>query len=202
MQPLIEAGPGGYYVNIDGNVIKNMRQKYGLSIGKLAEMLGISRRTLYGYEKGLSKASVSAAYNLEWTLGVPLARPIDIFKARPQRTGFFAKARRMMFRNRFMHLVLRKLAQIDFQVEPVRRAPFDFMVQRSEESLSILCGVVCKKERNIDQRTEEIMSISKIVNAKPVLIAECQGMKETEIPLINHEELEKIKHSGDFIAQL
>lgn len=202
MQPLVEAGPGGYYVNIDSNVIKETRQKLGLSIGKLAEMLGISRRTLYGYEKGLSKASVSAVYNLEWALGIPLAQPIDVFKASSQSMGFFATARRMIIRNRFLQRVMRKFAQIDFSVAPVRRAPFDFMAQSSEESLNILGGVVSRKERNIDKRTEEIMSVSKIVNAQPVLIADGQKTRETDILLISHEDLEKIKHAGDFIAKL
>jgi len=202
MQPLVEAGPGGYYVNLDSTVIKETRQKLGLSIGKLAEMLGISRRTLYGYEKGLSKASVSAAYNLEWALGIPLARPIDIFRINPQSMGFFATARRMIIRNRFLQRAIRKLAQIDFRVAPMKRAPFDFIAQSSEESLSILGGVISRKERNVDKRTEEIMSVSKIVNAKPVLIADSQRIRKANIPFISHEDLEKIKHAGDFIAQL
>jgi putative transcriptional regulator len=202
MQPLVEAGPGGYYVNLDNDVIKEKRQKLGLSIGKLAEMLGISRRTLYGYEKGLSKASVSAAYNLEWTLGIPLAKSIDIFETSPQDRGFFATARLMIIRNRFLQRVMRKFAQIDFRVAPIRKAPFDFMAQSSEESLNILGGVVSRKERNIDKRTEEIMSISKIVNAQPILIADGPRTREADIPLISHEDLEKIKHAGDFIAKL
>jgi len=202
MQPLVEAGPGGYYVNIDSNVIKETRQKLGLSIGKLAEMLGISRRTLYGYERGLSKASVSAAYNLEWALGIPLAKPIDVFKANTQSMGFFATARRMIIRNRFLQRVMRKFAQIDFRVAPIGRAPFDFMAQCSEESLNILGGVVSRKERNIDKRTEEIMSVSKIVNAQPVLIADGHKTREIDIPFISHEDLEKIKHAGEFIAKL
>lgn len=202
MQPLIEAGPGGYYVNLDNITIKEIRQKLGLSIGKLAEMLGISRRTLYGYEKGLSKASVSAAYNLEWVLGIPLARPIDIFESPSHAKGFFAATRRMITGNRFVQGVIRKLAQIDFMVMPVRRAPFDFIAQSSEESISILGGVIGKNEKNVDRRTEEIMSVCKIVNARPILIADSKRKKETDIPLISHEELEKIKHAGDFIAQL
>jgi len=202
MQPLVEAGPGGYYVNLDSDVIKETRQKRGLSIGKLAEMLGISRRTLYGYEKGLSKASVSAAYNLEWALGTPLVKPIDIFETSHQSMGFFATAKRMIIRNRFLQRAMRKFAQIDFRVAPIRKAPFDFIAQSSEESLNILGGVVSRKERNIDQRTEEIMSVSRIVNAQPVLITDGQKTRRVSIPFISHEDLEKIKHAGDFIAHL
>jgi len=202
MQPLVEAGPGGYYVNLDSDAIKDMRQKLGLSIGKLAEMLGISRRTLYGYEKGMSKASVSAAINLEGTLGTPLVKPIDIFETSSHSMGFFAAARRMIIRNRFMQRAMKKFAQIGFRVAPIRKAPFDFIAQSSEEAFSILGGIVGRKERNIDQRTEEIRSVSRVVNAQPVLIAESQRTKKTNIAFISHEDLEKIKHAEEFMAQL
>ncbi|MCK4953091.1 hypothetical protein KAS14_04850, partial [Candidatus Bathyarchaeota archaeon] len=39
MLPLVEAGPGGCYVNLDEKTIKKKRQELGLSVGKLAEML-------------------------------------------------------------------------------------------------------------------------------------------------------------------
>ncbi|MEM3641098.1 MAG: transcriptional regulator, partial [Candidatus Bathyarchaeia archaeon] len=33
--PLIQAGPGGYYVDIDGETIKRRRQELGLSVGEI-----------------------------------------------------------------------------------------------------------------------------------------------------------------------
>lgn len=202
MQPLVEAGPGGYYVNLDNEVIKETRQKLGLSIGKLAEMLGMSRRTLYGYEKGLSKASVSAAYNLEWALGIPLAKPIDIFENSSQNTGFFATARRIIIGSRFLQHIMKKLAQIDFRVAPIRRAPFDFIAQSPEEKLRILGGVINRKERNINQRTKEIISVSRIVNAQPIFIGDSKRTIETDVQFISHEDLERIKHAGDLVSRL
>ncbi|MGD8566299.1 MAG: transcriptional regulator, partial [Candidatus Bathyarchaeota archaeon] len=40
--PLILAGPGGYFVDIDGEAIKERRQHLGLSVGELSEMMGTS----------------------------------------------------------------------------------------------------------------------------------------------------------------
>ena len=199
MHPLVEAGPGGYYVSLDGNAIRETRQKLGLSIGKLAEMMGISRRTLYGYEKGMTKASVSAAYNLEWVLGTPLVNPIDIFKRDFQSTGFFAAAKRIMTRNRFLQSVLKKFAQINFKVTPTTKAPFDFVAQFSEGQL-ILGGVISQKEKNIEQRAEEIVSISKVANAQPVLITDGEEFSDG-VPFIRLEDLVKIKHPWEFMAQ-
>jgi len=200
MHPLVEAGPGGYYVSLDGDAIRETRQKLGLSIGKLAEMMGISRRTLYGYEKGMTKASVSAAYNLEWVLGTPLVKPINVFKRDFQGMGFFEVARRIIIRSRFLQSVLKKLAQINFKVAPTTKAPFDFVAQFSEGQLTVLGGVISQKEKNGEQRTEEIVSVSKVANAQPVLITDGKEFSE-KVPVIRLEDLVKIRHPWEFMEQ-
>jgi len=198
MHPLVEAGPGGYYVSLDGDAIRETRQKLGLSVGKLAEMMGVSRRTLYGYEKGMTKASVSVAYSLEWALGTPLVKPINIFKKDSQGIGFLAIARRIMTRSRFLQAVLKKFAQINFKVTPTAKAPFDFVAHFSEGQLMILGGVMSQKEKNVEQRTEEIISVSKVANAQPVLITDSKEISE-RAPSIHREDFFKMKDPWEFI---
>jgi len=202
MPPLVEAGPGGYYVKLNGGTIRKNRQKIGLSVGKLAEMVGISRRTLYGYEKGMAKASVSVAYKLEWILGVPLVQPIDVFQRGFQSTGFLAAAKRMIIRNRFLKAVLRKLSYFGVSATPTERAPFDFIVQFPEEQLNIIGGVTDGKEHDVDQRTKEIISVSEVVEAHPVFITDGQQAPNNDIPLIRYGELMGIRYSKDFIDLL
>ncbi len=200
--PLVEAGPGGYYVKLDGDTIRKRRQKLGLSVGKLAEMVGISRRTLYGYENDMAKASVSSTYKLEWILGIPLVQPIDIFQTEPQSKGFFTSAKRMIVRNRFLKAIMRKFVYFNLNVAPTERAPFDFIAQFPEEHLNIIGGVTNRKEQNVDRRAEEIISVSKIVEAQPVFITEGQKLQNDDIPLIRYNELMKMRHSKDFINLL
>jgi putative transcriptional regulator len=200
--PLVEAGPGGYYVKLDGATIRKRRQKLGLSVGKLAEMVGISRRTLYGYENDMAKASVSSAYKLEWILGIPLVQPIDVFQMKPQSTGFFAAAKRMFVKSRFLKAIMRKFVYFNLNVAPMERAPFDFIAQFPEERVNIIGGVVNKKEQNVDQRAKEIISVSEIVEAQPVFITDGQELHNADIPLIRYEELMKISCSKEFIDLL
>jgi len=202
MPPLVEAGPGGYYVKLNGSTIRKSRQKLGMSVGKLAEMVGISRRTLYGYEKGMAKASVSVAYKLEWILGVPLVQPIDVFQGEFQDAGFLSAARRMIVRNRFLKAVLRKLSHFGMSVTPTERAPFDFVVQFPEEQLSIIGGVTDRKEQDVDQRTKEIISISEVVEAQPLFITDGQQAPNNDIPLIRYGELMGIKYLRELIDLL
>jgi len=202
MFPLIEAGPGGYFVQVDGDAVRERRQKLGLSVGKLAEQLRISRRTLYGYERGMAKASVSATYNLEYVLGIPVVKPIDIFQTVPSDTGFFAAAKRVFVKNRFLRVVLQRLAQCHFDVAPTIKAPFDFIAQSPESQLNIIGGVACKEERDLDQRTNEILSISEIVKAQPMFVTDGKLVPNNNIPLIHSEELNKIKQPEDLFSRL
>jgi len=201
MLPLIEAGPGGYYVKLDGEAVRNRRQELELSVGKLAEQLRISRRTLYGYERGMAKASVSATYNLEWILGIPVAKPINIFQLVPPTPGFFAAAKRKIVRNRFLQTVLKKFMHCRFRVTPTTRAPFDFIAQNPKNHVNIIGAVSQGKEKDIDQRTKEILSISQIVDAQPVFITDGK-LVPNNIPLINAEELEKTMFLSDLLARL
>lgn len=193
--PLIQAGPGGYYVEIDGEAVKKRRQELGLSIGEIAEKIGISRRTLYGYEKGMTKASVTAAYKLMCTLGVPIAKPVNIFEMPQKRKPFMMRAERMIKSNKLMKRIFRKLAK--YNIVAVRKAPFDFVINVPEEELRILGGVAEDKEKVLKLRVDEILSLSKIVKAHPVLVTENPKPLDKDISCIPGEEISRIKRPLD-----
>jgi putative transcriptional regulator len=199
--PLIQAGPGGYYVEINSEAIKRRRQELGFSVGELAERVGISRRTLYGYERGMAKASVTAAYNLVWTLGIPVAKPINIFeKSRNHRKCFLTKARHVVSRYKLIQKILGKFARCN--IKTVKKAPFDFVITVPEEKMRIIGGIADSKERELNKRVDEILSVSKVVQAHPVLITEGQKPLNQDIACIYKEELSKIKTPEDLISNV
>jgi putative transcriptional regulator len=201
--PLVDATPGGYYVRLDSEKIRRERQSRGLSIGKLAEMTRISRRTLYGYEKGMARASVGAAYNLEYVLGVPLAQGIDVFQPPPEHgEGFLATAKRLMNVHHCLQTVERKLSKFNILIAHVRRAPFDFIAKSKKKEVSIIGGVSDGKERNLMQRVEEIISVGKVINAQPVLIADKEHANSNGITVIGRDALERINSASELFELL
>ncbi|UCC58719.1 MAG: helix-turn-helix domain-containing protein [Candidatus Bathyarchaeum sp.] len=199
--PLVEAGPGGYYIKLDGNLIKKRRQELGLSVGKLAEMVGISRRTLYGYERGLAKASVPAAYRLEWILGAPVVQNADVFQA-PDRICFIATAKRIVSKHHLLKAVFRKFAQFNFKVTCIGRAPFDFIARCPKNEMKIIGGVANEGERNLDQRIKETTSLGEIIGAHAVFIVHGERTQSRSFPLIRPKVLEKMKCPEELFAQL
>lgn len=198
--PLIQAGPGGYYVEIDGEAIKRRRQELGLSIGAIAEMMGMSRRTLYGYEQGMAKASVSAAYNLICILGIPVAKPINVFgRQKNQRKHFLTAAKRIIVKNKVLQKIFRELSRYNIMAAPIKKAPFDFIINVPEEKMKIICGVADNKEQELNRRIDEILSVSNVVQAHPILITDGQKQLDKEISCISSKKLSKIESPRDLL---
>jgi len=76
--PLIYAAPGGLYVSIDGDLIADEREERGWSLGRLANELGVSRRTVSKYEDGMN-ASIEVAIKLEELFNEPFSNPVSVF---------------------------------------------------------------------------------------------------------------------------
>jgi putative transcriptional regulator len=201
VNPLVEAGHGGYYIKLDGTLIRKRRQELGLSVGKLAEMAGVSRRTLYGYENEMVKASVPAAYKLEWILGAPLVQSTDVFQGL-ERVCFLVKARRIIAKHRHLKAVFRKFLQFDFKVTSTGRAPFDFIARCPEKGLKIIGGVADVGERNLNQRIREVKSLGEVVGAHAVFISYGERSQDERAPLIRYKVFNRMKSSEELFAQL
>lgn len=200
--PLIEAGPGGYYVELKGEAIKKVRLKKDLSIGKAAELLGVSRRTLYGYERGMAKASVLTAYKLAKMLGVPVAKPIDLFQLLTKTEGFIATAKRIISESRFLRSIINKLHQLNFTAFQLKRAPFDFIAKNHKNQALLIGAIAYEKEENFTVRTEDIVSLSKVIGAQPIFVTDSDDLYIDSVPLIRQKDFEQIKCCDDLMARL
>ncbi|MEM3673784.1 MAG: helix-turn-helix domain-containing protein [Candidatus Bathyarchaeia archaeon] len=199
--PLIQAGPGGYYVEIDGEAIKRRRQELGLSVGDIAEIVGISRRTVYGYERGMAKASVTTAYKLVWALGIPVAKSVDIFeKTKRRKKRFLSKARRVISGNKLLQKIFRKF--VGYEITAVRRAPFDFVITVPNEKTRIVGGVTDEREQGLERRVDEILSVSRVAKAHPVLVTDGKKVIDKDIYCIGGEELLRVRTPEDLLANV
>jgi len=199
--PLIYAGPGGYTVEVDGGLIEKRRKALGLSVGKLAAMVGISRRTLYGYERGMTRASVASAYKLAKTLGVPVVKPINVLgRTRRQSQCLLIKAKHAIAGKALLQKVFRKFAFCD--ISPVHRAPFDFVMNVPSGGYVIVGSVALNGERNLGSRVEELLSICRVVHAYPVLVTEKRKYPDMDVSCVCVDELSVMRKPEDLIASV
>jgi putative transcriptional regulator len=197
--PLIHASPGGYTVEVDCNLVESRRKELGLSVGQLASMIGVSRRTLYGYERGMARASVSSAYKLAETLGVPIARPINILeKTKKQPLYSLPKSKHDLMTKLLLRQVFKKFSSCD--ISPVHKAPFDFIMSVPKENYLIIGGVASADEPDLENRVDELLSICRVVYAYPVLITENKKKANIDLSCFTVEDLRVLRSPEQLIA--
>jgi len=185
--PFMFSAPGGLYVRLDAEALRAAREQRGVSLGTLAEVAGVSRRTIQMYMDGMS-ATVDIAMRLEEFLGENLVVPVDPF-AYTRETGQLLKGFEAF--ERFEQDVFRKLQTLGYSVLPTVRCPFEAFASR--ESL-FLTGVPSKGER-IEDKARVVSNISSVVEKDAVLFVEIHTSAESigGTPLIRKSELRRIR---------
>ena len=80
--PLVYASPGGLYVNINGDVLRDLREKRNMSLGDLGNVLGVSRRTISKYESGMG-TTLDVAIRIEEFFDTGVVESIDLIRHEP-----------------------------------------------------------------------------------------------------------------------
>jgi predicted transcriptional regulator len=142
---------------------------------------------------------VKSAYKLAETLGVPVAKPINVLeRRRKHRQCLLMKAHHAFIRKVLLQKVLRKFACCD--ISPVYRAPFDFIVNIPKSKRVIVGSVAARDEKDLDRRIEEIISVCTVIPAHPVLITEKPRFSSKSVSCICMDELSAMHTSEDLVA--
>ncbi|MCL2317577.1 MAG: transcriptional regulator [Methanomassiliicoccaceae archaeon] len=183
--PYIFAAPGGLYVKLDGELLKTIRETEGISLGTLAEITGVSRRTIQMYESGMG-AMIDAAMRLEEFLRVPIIEPVDPFEYVSKKRPEDYEVRSIAGSN-----ALNRLLEIGFAITPVTKSPFE-AISRSRQNL-FLTGLGVDEEKLI-QKALIASEISKIAGKHSLIIVEKERSAENidTTAVVTNEELKKI----------
>lgn len=184
--PFIFAAPGGLYVKLDGSLLKSARESMGMSLGAMAEIAGVSRRTIQMYESGMG-AMIDAALRIEESLGLPIIEPIDPFE-------FKGDERERETREEHPPVdtfAVNQLCNLGFSVRPVIRSPFE-AVSANSKSL-MLTGFGSDDER-LAQRALVASDIARIMDRFSILIVEKKHDRDSidSTAVVSNEELKKI----------
>lgn len=183
--PMVYAASGGFYVDIDSEVLKRAREG-GLSLGDLADIAGVSRRSIRMYEDGMN-AKLEVAMRLEEGLGVELILPLDPLNYRPEKrerpADNFDGIAREIFTN---------LNKIGYSVMPTARCPFDAVT--TDDDVMLFTGVD-QKRAGLDKRARAIANLSRILEKRSVIFVDRLGERVNieGTPLVGCEELRKAR---------
>ena len=194
--PEILADRGGYFVKIDGNVIKQYREEYSLSLKDLADLAHVSRATMYKYENEIVRANTETAMILEEILNTKVTLDIDLLK-QPQKDD-------IAFSNGDDTLDLSKLG---YGVVSTNKSPFDAVAKmKSSDKQSPLIANVEKNrtEKTLKRMAVPLKDLSMVTTSEPVFIINNEKIKESigTIPVIKSWELKEFENSRELLKMI
>ena len=200
--PEVLADRGGYYVPINGNVIKEIREKENLSLKDLANLAHVSRETIYKYEHGIVRACPETAMILEDILNIKITLSINLFKTpelNPESDNEIVKDAQEP----------KELVKLGFGVINTQRTPFDAIAQanftHSENDNTLLTNLEKKRNKQVLKKMAvNVKDLSDVTQSEAVFILENKHKMECieGIPVIHTWEMDEIENCREFLRIL
>jgi putative transcriptional regulator len=208
--PEVLAGRGGYYVNINGEILKEVRERENLSLKDLADVAHVSRETIYKYEHGMVRAYPETAMLLENILNIKITLDIDLFKTPEPESDMLKSDQASETEDNPQDISPepKELIKLGFGVLPTYRTPFDAISQansRKEKENILLTNL--EKNRNsqaLKKMALNVKDLSDITKKEAVFIMESKRVVECieGIPAVNTDEICEMENCREFIQLL
>ncbi|MCD6510873.1 MAG: transcriptional regulator [Thermoprotei archaeon] len=187
-KPLAYVKRGGMYVKIDGERLRMARMRLGLSLGELAQIIGVTRKTIYEYENGNMYATLDVAWKLEEVLGEELIRPLSLFE---EPKGNDENERIANGVEGIAKKVKTRLRMLGLKAEALKRAPFNIVATNDVKYLRMIAEAKRKIEEIKYIKLREVRELAEVMRAKALVMVEKESnIEDVEgIPVINISEL-------------
>ena len=192
--PEILADRGGYFVKIDGNVIKQYRDENSLSLKDLADLAHVSRATMYKYENEIVRANTETAMILEEILNTKVTLDIDLLK-HPQND-------KIEYNDD-----VSDLSKLGYGVISTNKSPFDAVAKMKVPSKD--SPLMTNIEKNRSEKTLKRMAIplkdlSIVTASEPVFIINNDKIRKSigTIPVIKSWELKEFENSKELLKMI
>jgi putative transcriptional regulator len=222
--PFLFSSPGGIFVRVDGGRLRELREGSNLSLGALASVAGVSRRTIQLYEGGAG-AEVDVVERLERFLKEPIAEAIDLLSSlqgstprkvaaesspstssteseSPKGSASEATAPRRLARtgDPLRDGVFRQLDGMGWEVHVTIRCPFDAFTRGTPggEKEFLLTGVGTL--RSAQHRAEVLSGLARVAEGHAVFVVG-EAAKHTTIegvPVVTTQELRRTRARDEF----
>jgi putative transcriptional regulator len=192
--PLVYASPGGLYVNIDGDALKDLREKRNMSLGDLGNVLGVSRRTISKYESGMG-TTLDVAIRIEEFFDTGVVESIDLIRHElPKAMEAEGKT------SSYLQSPMEFLEQIGVRLHTLHGAPFQALLTFDKQTILTGYGPAQK----VVKRAALIGNLSQIAKKHAMCII-TDSTKEKKIGrtlVISEQRLHKIEDGFELLDLL
>ncbi len=206
--PEILADRGGYYVQINGNVLKEYREEYSLSLKDLADLAHVSRATMYKYENGMVRANTETAMLLEEILNTKITLDIDLFE--PYQEDIKLKADTSNIATGGSNA--QNLAKLGFGVVSTNKSPFDALAKAEitknnklkEGQNPLIANLNVQDDQNtktLKKMAVSLKDLALVTSSDSFFVLNDDKIKESidGIPVIKSWEMKEFENSKEFL---
>ncbi|MEF8831917.1 MAG: transcriptional regulator [Candidatus Thermoplasmatota archaeon] len=191
--PYVFSAPGGLYVKMDSNLLKKARKEKKIPLSRLADIAGVSRKSIQKYEKGMG-ADLEVALKLQEFLSEDLILPINPFEREDYEKEYeisldhYSGVERVIFES---------LLSIGYSIVPTCECPFEAITE--DEEKVFLSGIGAKEDGRLKKKAKIVSNLSDVTEKDPVIFIQhkTSQMNIEGIPLIQKDELSKIEDKGE-----
>ncbi|MDR0911268.1 MAG: transcriptional regulator [Methanobrevibacter sp.] len=193
--PEILADRGGYFVQIAGDLLKDYRTEFSLSLKELADLVKVSRETIYNYENNLSRANPETAILLEELLNMKITLDIDVFQPKK-----FEVEENEVSKNENIN----DLKKLGLGVVSTNKTPFDALgkIEAKKINDSFITSLDDNKPtKTLHNVAISLKDLSLITGSDSFFIINNEKIKESldGIPVINSWEIKEIDDKNEFL---
>lgn len=204
--PLVYMGSGGLYVSIDGDLLEDARDDEEMSLGAVANELGVSRRAVSKYEDGMD-ATLEVALRLKDMFGESLISPVEVFGEEGERDEAEGGDRtdEEVPEDETEKRVFAILRGAGFDVVPTSQAPFRALSREGEgdDDETVLTGTDARGS-DIVKRARLMSSISDVARTRSVYVVEDKPARDSieETRIVDVEDIEDVEGSDEFLSRI
>ena len=203
--PYIVAKRGGGAIFLDGNQLKLLREEKEISRKNFAEHIGITKRSLCSYERGVMRTSVDTAKKIEEILDNSIFRKINLYKWNFQ-IDFEEFLEQDVEKTEFDELIEGILKDIGFSTfwSKKNMNPYDLFITSKDfepnekvDSFFPVCSSINEKAQKINElKLKNLLRISKILDKIYLHIVDnsfrSPSIPRKKLPIVRLRDLEKI----------
>ncbi len=162
---------GDFYMRIDGARLREARESRGMSLGDLASLVGVTRRSIYEYERSTMDVSLTVALRILDILGEEVFKPIPVISESGKlKQG--RRPRRPSVDNKLEASVVSMLQRRGAEVVHTRHTPVDIASKTPrDEKAVVVVEHSREKPGDIYDKCMEASKLASGVNAKAILLA-------------------------------
>ncbi len=193
-RPFVYSAHGGFYVSIEGDTLKMLREKKRYSIGYLSHAVGISRRSISLYESG-SAATYEVYARLQEFFEKDIRKTIDLMNCIVNLDSPESEEKLL---NPFSSLVSRIMLDMGFDMFTFRRTPFDAVATDRLED-QIIMGLTDELRTYANARS--IADLSRVFEKYSMVVSRANTDKSSigGCPVINYRDIQRVPGKEELV---